>query len=338
MSHLDRARGALAGLALGDAYGMPTQSMSPAAIRRDYGTVDALVDAGPHQVIAHGMPAGSVTDDTEQALLVAELLVRGRGNVEPAALAQALRRWEESMRRRGSLDLLGPSSRAAIEALADGADPRETGRNGATNGAAMRVAPVGIATATSEPEPFIDAVAATCLVTHNTGLAISGAVAVAAVVSAGIDGRPMADSLDVALRLADDARGRGHWFAGASVADRTRWAQHSSAQLSETEFSAFLTEVIGTSVQTQESVVAALLLADRYAEDPRRAVQLAAMLGGDTDTIAAMAGAMIGAHVGYAALPQSDLHLIASVSQLDLTEYAEPLLALRSRHAASPSS
>ena len=75
-----RAYGALAGLALGDALGMPTQAMSPEQIRAVYGRITGLADGDASQPYAPGMPAGSVTDDTEQALLVASLLVRGRGS------------------------------------------------------------------------------------------------------------------------------------------------------------------------------------------------------------------------------------------------------------------
>ena len=60
----ERALGALTGLALGDALGMPTQSMSPAQIRRYYGAITGLHDAVAEQPVAPSMPAGSVTDDT----------------------------------------------------------------------------------------------------------------------------------------------------------------------------------------------------------------------------------------------------------------------------------
>ncbi len=49
------------------------------------------------------------------------------------------------MIRRGSRDLLGPSTKRALERLAAGEPGAETGRDGTTNGAAMRVTPVGIA-------------------------------------------------------------------------------------------------------------------------------------------------------------------------------------------------
>ena len=100
----ERALGALTGLALGDALGMPTQSMSPAQIRRCYGSITGLRDAVPEQPIAPSMPAGSVTDDTEQALILAGLLTDGGGRIDPLQLADALLRWEDDMRARGSLD------------------------------------------------------------------------------------------------------------------------------------------------------------------------------------------------------------------------------------------
>ena len=116
------ALGALTGLSLGDALGMPTQSMSPAAIHEAYGRVDTLRDAIADQPIAPGMPAGSVTDDTEQALIVAELIIEGRGHIDPKEFAKRLLAWEDDMKSRGSLDLLGPSTKLALEQVRQGAD------------------------------------------------------------------------------------------------------------------------------------------------------------------------------------------------------------------------
>ena len=57
--------------------------------------------------IAAGMPAGSITDDTEQALLLAHALIDGAGVIDPEDFARRLAAWEDDMRARGSLDLLG---------------------------------------------------------------------------------------------------------------------------------------------------------------------------------------------------------------------------------------
>src|SRR6185312_2446275 len=154
-----RAAGALYGLAVGDALGMPTQSLPRARIVADYGgLVAAFEPAPPDHPLAAGLPAGSVTDDTEQALLLARLLIEGGGRVDPAELARRLLAWERSMRERGSLDLLGPSTRRAIVELLAGADIDLAGRLGATNGAAMRIAPVGIATPAADLALLVDRV------------------------------------------------------------------------------------------------------------------------------------------------------------------------------------
>ncbi|KEZ74565.1 ADP-ribosylglycohydrolase, partial [Pseudomonas syringae pv. syringae FF5] len=60
-------------------------------------------------------------------------------------LAHSLIEWEAAMKAKGSYDLLGPSTKRAIEMILDGHSPEEAGRFGTTNGAAMRITPVGIA-------------------------------------------------------------------------------------------------------------------------------------------------------------------------------------------------
>src|SRR5437763_11786123 len=112
---------------------MPTESLPRSQIAARYGPlVDGFLAAPAGHPLAAGLPAGSVTDDTEQAVLLARLVVAGRGDVDAAALARDLLAWEESVRARGSLDLLGPSTRQALAALAAGADVAEAGRQGVT--------------------------------------------------------------------------------------------------------------------------------------------------------------------------------------------------------------
>ena len=82
MQMKDRAMGAMAGLALGDALGMPTQSMSAEQIRQYYdGPITKLMNAVPQQPIAPNMKAGAVTDDTEQAFVLAQRLIEDRKSV-----------------------------------------------------------------------------------------------------------------------------------------------------------------------------------------------------------------------------------------------------------------
>lgn len=337
----DRALACLSAVALGDALGMPTQSLSPDVIVQTYGPVMGLLAGADIQPYAPGMPAGSVTDDTEQALIVADLLIGGGGHISPEALAHSLLAWENQMIERGSHDLLGPSTKAALEQVRAGADPRTTGTSGTTNGAAMRVAPVGIAWDTSDTDALLDAVYESCLVTHNTRQGFEGAAIVALAVSALLDGQTLPDALYWAVDEVDAAQSinpRGEWAEGASVLTRARWAlslvmaaRNSSMQEVQVIMSA-LRDLIGTSVATAEAVPCALALASFYADRPLDGLLAAANLGGDTDTIAAIAGALLGAANGSAALPADMLATIAAVNDLDIEGIVEGLLAVREAH------
>ncbi len=232
------------------------------------------------------------------------------------------------MIRRGSLDLLGPSTRRALTRLHEGESVERAGRDGATNGAAMRIAPVGIAFG---PADLLDAVVAASRVTHNTGLGIAAAAAVAAAVSAGVAGAWLPDALDEAERAAAAGAGRGHWVAGGEIAARLRWVRCWVRGMPQAKLADAVAEVVGTSVAAQESVVAAFALAERLGDDPHAALTTAASLGGDTDTVAAICGAILGAHHGVAGLPGDLLDTVLRVNRLDLVPVVDGLLALRSR-------
>jgi ADP-ribosylglycohydrolase len=325
----ERARGALYGLAIGDALGMPTQSLSRAEIVARYGPLVATFWPGPPgHPLASGLPAGTVTDDTEQALLLGRLIAEGGGDVAAGELAGQLLAWEESMRARGSLDLLGPSSSRALAALAAGADVDQAGRYGVTNGAAMRVTPVGVATRSDDP-CLVDRVVAVSRVTHNTGVALAGAAAVAAAVSAGIDGMPLPEAIALAISAAANAAGRGHWVAGADVGARIAWAVGLVAGLGQDQLIDTLYRLVGTSLATQESVPAAFAVAAAVPDDPWLACRIAASLGGDCDTIAAMTGAICGACHGAGAFPRAARDTVAAVNGLNLDALAADLLAVR---------
>ncbi|WP_314570016.1 PfkB family carbohydrate kinase [uncultured Actinomyces sp.] len=334
---LSRAYGAFAGLALGDALGMPTQAMSPEQIRAVYGRVTGLVDGDASQPYAPGMPAGSVTDDTEQALLIASLLVRGGGSssghvaLDAGDFSHALLAWEDSMIERGSLDLLGPSTKAALERVRAGEDPLTVGGLGTTNGAAMRVTPIGIAVSTADPEVFADAVWSSCQVTHATRQGFQSAALVAAAVSLALDW-PEASASDMTTLLwkvvsyVESLPERGAWTPDPDVVAATRRAIQLVANPASSSLEC-LVEQIGTSVASAHAIPMAFAL---LARDPSpRALLDAANLGGDTDTIGAIAGAILGSVLGVEAFDPAMLTQVELTSHLDLPSIALELLALR---------
>jgi ADP-ribosylglycohydrolase len=310
---------------------MPTQLLSRPQIRARWGELlTGFEPAPPGHPIAAGMPAGTVTDDTEQAVLLGRLLVSGHGTIDPNEFASALVSWERAMAERGSLDLLGPSTKRAVAAVLAGTPSEEAGSAGDTNGAAMRITPVGIAVALDSVPVLVDRVVIASHVTHNTGIALAGAAAVAAAVSAGVSGAGVAQATALAVEAARIAAGRGHWVAGADVAARIEWAAALVAGRPRREAADLIYRLVGTSLATQESVPAAFAVLAAIPGDPWQACLLAASLGGDCDTIAAMAGAIAGACHGLGAFPPEAIAVI-DAQHLDLAPLADDLLALRVR-------
>lgn len=333
----DRAHGALLGLAIGDALGMPTQMFSRARVREQWGRIAGFEAGPPDQPIAPLVPAGSVTDDTDQAVILARLLVAGGGVVDLDRYAEELLAWQDAMVARGSLDLLGPSTLRALEAYRRGVPATQTGRWGDTNGAAMRVAPLGIMCPPDPVEALVAQVAAVDALTHDTGVANAGAAAVAAAVSVGVSGGTVEESLRFAMAAARLGVNHGSFVPGADVASRIGWAVDLVRAAPDDEAALDLVvERVGTSVATQEAVPAALALVARFPADPWAACCSAASLGGDSDTVAAMTGAVLGACHGASAFPASAAAEVEAANpSLGLAALATDLLALRLAGSAS---
>jgi ADP-ribosylglycohydrolase len=158
---------------------------------------------------------------------------------------------------------------------------------------------------------------------------MAGAAAVATAVSVAIEGGSFGEMLALAREAAVRAAARGHHFNGSDVSARIGWAVELVRGLGEEEAMDVAYELIGTGVQTQETVATAFALAARWPEDPWTACLQAARLGGDADTIAAITGALVGSRTGLAGFPADAIHLVQEVNSLDFAALARPLLQLR---------
>ncbi|MEM9911788.1 MAG: ADP-ribosylglycohydrolase family protein [Pseudomonadota bacterium] len=325
-SLFDRAYGALMGIAVGDALGMPSQTLTVAQIEAQYGQITDFVAPFEDHPVSHGLSAGQVTDDTEQTLIMANRLIAGQGIIVEEDLAKDLLNWETDVKARGLRDLLGPSSKAALDELVSGASVSETGRNGTTNGAAMRIAPIGIACVVEPVSDFVDQVELACRLTHNTGEAIAAASAVAAMISCGLDGLNFETSLRTALHATEEGQRRGYVVGESSMIDRITDA----LTIAETcENAAAFAAKTGTSVASYQSVPAAFGLVQLAGGDPWKAALMAANIGDDTDTIGAISCAIAGACTGIGAFPTKAIATISKANRLPLKDVAHSLLSLR---------
>ena len=235
------------------------------------------------------------------------------------------------MIRRGSLDLLGPSTKAALERVRAGEDPLTVGGAGTTNGAAMRVTPIGIAMPTADPQAFAEAVWSSCQVTHATRQGFQSAALVAAAVSFGIDtARSTSPNLRgllwKAVTYVDSLPERGAWTPDPDVVAATRRAMQLVANPASSSLEC-LVEQVGTSVASAQAIPMSFALLARNPSP--QALMDAANIGGDTDTIGAIAGAILGAALGVEVLPTDSLSRIEEVSHLGLPTVARELLELR---------
>jgi ADP-ribosylglycohydrolase len=332
---MDRAMGALIGGALGDALGMPTQLLSPARIAEFYGHVEDFVVPVDDHPVSKGLPAGAITDDTEQALLLGRILVESGDHFDHARWVNALLDWERDVKARGSYDLLGPSTKRAIDAINDGVPAEEAGRGGDTNGASMRIGPVGIMMPLAPLDALVAKVAETCRATHNTSIAIASAAAVAAAVTSGVAGNDWRAASGHAVAAARLGATLGHWVTGGDIAARIGWAQELVRGKAEKDAIKLIVDLVGTGVASQESVPAAFAVLEVAQGDAWRAAVIAANLGGDTDTIGAIAAGMAGACAGLSRLPQDRVARLKGIDLAEVRTLADELVAARTAKARS---
>ena len=327
MKFIERVLGCLAGLALGDALGMATEFLTPEQITEEFCWLDRLRSAPgwhPHA----SMQPGEVTDDTRQALAVAHAY-DVRGELTSQAVARELLAWEE--RNDNSVKLcMGPSTRQALEKLRLGVSPREAGKAGKTNGAAMRTAVVGLVNAGHLEKTLGDAVEAS-LPTHGTGTAIAGAAAVACAVAEAASGKAtQASILEAAKWGAREGIRRGNWTWSTPLEGRIELAERLVREVKNPQAALrAIYRYVGTDMLVSESVAAAFGVFMLANGDPMKAVIFGANIGGDTDTIAAIAGAICGAWQGIEAIDAGMLAQIEKVNDLNFKGEANWLAIIK---------
>lgn len=322
---LDKAYGCLAGVVIGDAMGMPTTFYTPEQIRKTFGYVTSFLDAPPGHPVHSGMKAGQITDDTEITLIVAKVIIDS-GGVTPENVASHLVKWATD---KGVLktQAIGPSTRRALEKLLSGTSPLESGVFGTTNGASMRISPVGILNA-GRPASAVEDVVKTCLPTHGTNVAISAASAIACAIAEGMKEGPSVKSvIEVAKTGSRLGAAQGLVYPAASVEKRINLALEFVGKSREIREAALLLyDYIGAGVESNEAVPTAIGLFASAHGDPMEAITAAVNVGGDADTIASIVGGVAGAYQGINAFPERLVREVETVNNLHLKEVATKLV------------
>ena len=295
-----RVEAALLSFACGDALGMATEFMTREQIGRAFPEgVTRLLAQKDSQNHSDLVP-GAVTDDTEQVAYLLERY-RQKGAVTVADTVDALLAW---IRETGAVEkhYIGPSSLKALTAIENGADPATAG-TGTTCGGIMRT-PAAVC---FDPDQTMDQlrenVRAALLPTHNTSEALEAAGCYGAALLTAINSGTVAEVIEAALENGPLTEALAPWRGcAASSAARIR-AAAGWGRLPDEELFHRLYDLWGTGLPSADvcgAVFALFLAAEGSAY---RAISLGASLGGDTDTIAALAGALTAAQAGHADIP-----------------------------------
>lgn len=275
-----RCRGSILGTAFGDALGRPVEGMTAEEILTHHGRIVDYLPVDDE--------VGRYSDDTQLTLATLVSLVKQEG-LDPEDCARCCAEAYDPDRG------YGRSASEVFLSLRRGVDYRQTGtllfpEGSFGNGAAMRIAPVGLMYGHLPVERLRQVVFEAVLSTHVHAEAIDGAVSIAFFI-----GRLSRLHKDGAV----DIEQLFIQLSGLTKDETMRAKIDLAWSLLRADIDdSIAIEQIGNGVRSSESVVLALFLASRYLDDVETALIKAVHCGGDTDTIAAMVGALVGARNG----------------------------------------
>jgi ADP-ribosylglycohydrolase len=316
-----RILASLQGLAVGDAIGKQSETLAIHAIAHWYPNGIRGFEGVPGAVIPryasnskHQWRIGETTDDTERTLAVARAVLADR-TVSHVGIGREML---------GCGKCVHPGVRSLWEFHQAG-DPARVATTHDGCGAAVRVAPVGFLYKPHRVPEIVAGAREASISTHGGSRAIAAAAAVAAAVSSAIDGAGPGQVLDGALRAAVEAERQWPPPSPPSFADAIQCAHDTIAEFDQPRPAAIASCYFPD--QPLTIVPLALALATTL-PSARLATLVAANVGGDSDSVASMAGAILGAmHPDTV-----DPHWFAVVAQVnghDMADIAHAVAALR---------
>ncbi|HJU66563.1 MAG TPA: ADP-ribosylglycohydrolase family protein [Gemmatimonadaceae bacterium] len=317
----DRVVGCLKGIATGDAIGKQSEGLSredvvrwyPHGIRGFEGHADTVIPryAGNSK---RQWRIGETTDDTERTVAVARAII-GERSVSHESIGREML---------GCMKCVHPGVRSLWE-FHQAADPERIAKAHDGCGAAIRVSPVGVFYASDCLDDLVNGAREASISTHGGSLAIAAAAATAAAVSAAIDAASARDVLEVAERAAMTAERRWSNHPAPVFANAIRVVHDGLASLPVLGAA----EVAEHCVPNQPLTIVPLALGlATVVQSAEEAILLAANIGGDSDSVASIAGGILGAMYPNT-VNEHWWEVVDSVNKHDLIAIAYELARLR---------
>ncbi len=316
----ERILASLKGVAVGDAIGKQTETLSRAGVLRWYPNGIAGFEGPPGSIIARYVGnskrewlIGETTDDTERTVAVARAILED-GDVRLASVGRELLKCRKCIH---------PGLRSLWE-FHQAADPVRVAHLHDGCGAAIRVSPVGMRYRSSRLDRIVDAAREASISTHGGAMAIAAAAATAAAVSAAIDGASARDIIEIAERA---AAGAEHQQVGSRAFADALSAMYANL-VDWDELRPDAVAALYFPDQPLTIVPLAITLAT-VLHSAEAAILLATNIGGDSDSVASIAGAILGARCPETV--NAEWHaVVESINNHNLGALAEQLSELRS--------
>lgn len=306
-ARLDRARGCLLGLAVGDALGTTLEFSPPGS----FSPIADMAGGGPF----HLQP-GQWTDDTAMALCLAASLIE-RNAFDPVDQLERYVRWRRDgyMSCTGGCFDIGKTVAAALDRFERTGEPYpgETGDMSAGNGSIRRLAPIPIFFA-DNPRKAIDFAAASSRTTHRAREAVDACRYMSSLILGLLNGREKTEVLSP-----DYEAVAGLWDAEPLARKVAKIRQGSFVQREPPQVRGG-----GYVIASLEAALWAFARSTSFQEGALLAVNL----GDDADTTGAVYGQIAGAALGGSGIPD---RWLAKLAWRDKIEEVAEKLAARTR-------
>jgi ADP-ribosylglycohydrolase len=328
----DGVAGALFGQALGDAMGMPAELWGIRRTQKFFGKpITEFLDGPKENDVAFNYEKGQFTDDTGQALVLLDSLEETDYRPDATNIAKRMLDWADREHAFEN-NILGPTTKLALADFREGKSAEKITNKALSNGSAMRIGPIGAMFRPEQKKELVDFVYGVSRATHTSDVTI----AAASMIAEGVASALVNDEFEVVMKdiLSVEKLGyeKGAETCSPRLAERVKIGMDFARTYAGND-DAFLEriyDVIGSGVPVIESAPAAISIA-YYAQDPNRSAYLCANLGGDTDTIGAMATSICGAFRGRSGIDPHNVEMLRKQNNVNFNHYTEILLRGREK-------
>lgn len=306
----NKVLGALYGAAYGDSLGAVTEFCTYEEIKKKF-------PEGVHEytdsisVITNQIDPGSVTDDFGSSCYVMQEIIKNKGGFNRDIAIKAILNWSKD--EEVFAKYAGSNTKAAIERLRQGRIVEERdklfhfqGKN--TNGGAMKISPIALLGGNDNAK-VIRYTKDLCWPTHYNASAVSAASAIACAISEAQRESATIESIieraETGARITwEEVSKEGYATFGPRIENRIQYAVRLGSKCTnQEELFAVLNNDIGTGIQVAQSIPAVFAILAYTKGKLKESIYCAVNVGGDTDTIASMLGAIVGGYQGVDAIP-----------------------------------